>query len=610
MSFRLFNGSSLEFSGLKKFFVSHGFDNIYGLKELTELLDDKNYVNSWGLYDDSVFKIALDKFYDKSSGNKPFGLFISTMDTHHPNGHVSSLCEGEEWRIAVNPVLNAVKCSDRLIGNFIRQIISSEYADDTVIVITSDHLAMRNTATHRLERVPERRNLFMIIEPSKIGERIDRNGSMLDVASTILPYLGFSGNIGLGRNLSDNQSLLSTITNFDSVLASWDKEIAKFWDFPEIRPTDSLYVDSENKSIKFKKREFRYPLLIEFDDDYSSTVRFQFDASKEHKKLSEHFFNLEQGVPFLWIDSCSVMSKFKDENFSEVKSGTNCLMYGKQGFKDNTFSTIVDDEVILGSNIFFPEHKFVRRTQQELFDNSRDVARFIAHAGGAIDGYTYTNSLEALKNSYDHGFRVFELDIIKTREGVYVAAHGWEHWAKLTGFEGEIPPTLEIFRNHLIHKKFTPLDIHEINRWFLSHPDAILVTDKVNDPLNFSELFVDKNRLIMELFSLDAVAEGAKSGIRSAMPTWSILKQIEGDIVETLRDLDVSHIAASRRIVEKNIPLIRRLKDEGIKVYVFHVNLDEGKDEEFVVCNEMNYVYGLYADYYDFTEPVDCINFQ
>ena len=62
--------------------------------------------------------------------------------------------------------------------------------------------------------------------------------------------------------------------------------------------------------------------------------------------------------------------------------------------------------------------------------------------------------------------------------------------------------------------------------------------------------------------------------------------------------------------MEKNIPLIRRLKDAGIKVYVFHANLDEGKDEEFVVCNEMNYVYGLYADYYDFTEPVDCINFQ
>ena len=53
----------------------------------------------------------------------------------------------------------------------------------------------------------------------------------------------------------------------------------------------------------------------------------------------------------------------------------------------------------------------------------------------------------------------------------------------------------------------------------------------------------------MELFSWDAVAEAAKSGIRSAMPTWNILNQIEGDIVEKLRDLDVSHIAASRRIL-------------------------------------------------------------
>ncbi len=35
---------------------------------------------------------------------------------------------------------------------------------------------------------------------------------------------------------------------------------------------------------------------------------------------------------------------------------------------------------------------------------------FIAHAGGAIDGYTYTNSLEALNSSYAAGCRLFEKD--------------------------------------------------------------------------------------------------------------------------------------------------------------------------------------------------------
>ena len=41
--------------------------------------------------------------------------------------------------------------------------------------------------------------------------------------------------------------------------------------------------------------------------------------------------------------------------------------------------------------------------------------RFIAHAGGQIEGMNYTNSLEALNNSYKNGFRLFELILLKPR---------------------------------------------------------------------------------------------------------------------------------------------------------------------------------------------------
>jgi phosphoglycerol transferase MdoB-like AlkP superfamily enzyme len=52
-----------------------------------------------------------------------------------------------------------------------------------------------------------------------------------------------------------------------------------------------------------------------------------------------------------------------------------------------------------------------------------DVTRFIAHAGGMIDDHTYTNSLEALNMSYDKGFRLFELDILRTSDSMFVTAH-------------------------------------------------------------------------------------------------------------------------------------------------------------------------------------------
>ncbi len=55
-----------------------------------------------------------------------------------------------------------------------------------------------------------------------------------------------------------------------------------------------------------------------------------------------------------------------------------------------------------------------------------DINRFIAHAGGEIDGHTYTNSLEALNLNYKKGFRLFELDIHETSDHKYVAVHDWK----------------------------------------------------------------------------------------------------------------------------------------------------------------------------------------
>jgi hypothetical protein len=39
-----------------------------------------------------------------------------------------------------------------------------------------------------------------------------------------------------------------------------------------------------------------------------------------------------------------------------------------------------------------------------------------------------------------------------------------------------------------------------INQWFADHEDAVLVTDKIDDPEKMDSLFVDKERLYMELF--------------------------------------------------------------------------------------------------------------
>lgn len=235
-----------------------------------------------------------------------------------------------------------------------------------------------------------------------------------------------------------------------------------------------------------------------------------------------------------------------------------------------------------------------------------EVNRFIAHAGGMIDDHTYTNSLEALNLSYHKGFRLFELDILLTSDHIFVAAHDWEKWKKMTGYRGDLPPSHDVFMRYKLFGSYSPLDMDRINSWFAIHPDAVLVTDKINEPDEFSALFVDKNRLMMELFTIGAVQEGLQAGIRSPMASWNVLEEIDGDKVEALNKMGITDIAASRRIINDNLPLLIHLKNNGIRVYVFHVNYGDGIDESYVVCKEMDYIYGMYADKFDFRQKLEC----
>ena len=235
-----------------------------------------------------------------------------------------------------------------------------------------------------------------------------------------------------------------------------------------------------------------------------------------------------------------------------------------------------------------------------------DRTKFIAHAGGEIDGNIYTNSLEALDLSYQRGFRLFELDIIETSDRHFVAAHDWAHWAKLSGYPGDLPPSRQIFLNRLLDFKYTAMDMALINDWFSRHPDAILVTDKVNKPARFAAEFIDKNRLMMELFTWEAVHEGIEVGIRTPMPNGKLIVKLKGNKLEQLLNMKISAIAVSYRIAEKNNALFRSFNKSGIRTFVFHVNFDPGKDESYVVCNVMEYVYGLYADRWKFEKSFSC----
>jgi hypothetical protein len=275
------------------------------------------------------------------------------------------------------------------------------------------------------------------------------------------------------------------------------------------------------------------------------------------------------------------------------------IAYADRGF-------VTENQAPRSLSISFPYHPRKKvRTDKQVEADARDPNRFIAHAGGKIQGEIYTNSLEALDQSYEQGFRLFELDIIKTKDGHFVAAHDWASWRRKTGYKLKVPTSLSDFKRYKIKGKFTPMDMEAINDWFSRHEDAILVTDKINQPKEFAEQFVDKNRLMMELFSLDAVEEGLEIGLKGTIPSMNVFTAIKGDKVAFLKDLGVEYLAVSIDLIYQNLPLFEALKANGIKTYIFHVNSTPWKDEKHVVRQEMDYIYGLYADVWSFEDQGD-----
>jgi len=233
-------------------------------------------------------------------------------------------------------------------------------------------------------------------------------------------------------------------------------------------------------------------------------------------------------------------------------------------------------------------------------DDKEDYAKyFIAHAGGAIDGINYTNCLEALDLSYSKGCKLFELDLIKTTDDKFVAAHHWEQYKTMIDYPGTIddtPLSEEEFLSFKIHGKYTPMNMERINLWFQNHPDAILVTDKTNDPEKIYNDFLFRDRVIMELFSWEAVDKAIELKIK-LLASENLIFGTQ-NIEQILEDKKIEYIGMSRYSIAGNEDFLRRLKAKGIKNYVWSLEQNlNGKPAEYYVWNyEMNFCYGMYAN--------------
>ena len=103
--------------------------------------------------------------------------------------------------------------------------------------------------------------------------------------------------------------------------------------------------------------------------------------------------------------------------------------------------------------------------------------RTIAHALGGLAGKDYLNSREGFLAMYEQGVRLFELDLSRTSDGVWVCRHNWKESMGQWKGSGKKVLTEKQFKNSKIYGTYTPMTLEDFFLLLKEHPDAYVMID-------------------------------------------------------------------------------------------------------------------------------------
>lgn len=241
--------------------------------------------------------------------------------------------------------------------------------------------------------------------------------------------------------------------------------------------------------------------------------------------------------------------------------------------------------------------------------------RYIAHAFGAYNEKTYTNSLEAFIENYERGFRVFEVDMTFSSDNILMLRHDWQS-EKLqvdTSFAeskiNNLPKPFEEIRNAT--EAYTVLNFMDLCEIMSEYPDIYIVTDtKDTNSIAINEIFryiVDYakkydesilDRIIVQIYNEQMYYQVINIyDFKSIIYTLYQFEDNNEKILRFVQDTGIKVVAMSESRMSRNF--IKQLSDLGIYTYIHTVN-------DMNIINELLRI-GVYGFYTDYLEPANDI---
>ncbi|CAN0578657.1 unnamed protein product, partial [Ectocarpus sp. 12 AP-2014] len=225
-----------QFAGKGLFYRGHQFNTVHGREDIEPELADPEYVNSWGLYDDTLYDITAEEIRRLNrEDDGPWGVVNLSLAGHAPYGFPAQTCINRQGEFDGQDILYSVECSAWLARNLIERLESEGLLDNTLVVVLSDHLTMRVSVWDQLTAL-DRDNTLIMLGDGIAPQRIRRDATMLDVFPTLLDALGFNldeHRAGLGASLLSDKPTLVEIHGINILNERLREETAlqhRLWD--------------------------------------------------------------------------------------------------------------------------------------------------------------------------------------------------------------------------------------------------------------------------------------------------------------------------------------------------------------------------------------------
>lgn len=371
-------GANVAFGNKGSFLKQHGFDTLKDLDYFKKVASEGDF-SDWGVNDDVLLEELYREYVTLSQKSKPFFLAALTLGTHEPQGYIAKECAHLALPDRVENIqyLQAVYCSDHLVSQFIRKVMSSPYFKNTILVVTSDHTAFIHNDISSILQKAERDNNILIFGNDITPRVINRQATTQDTAATLVDLLGLDNQLGFGHSLLDDK-----YSDYSSEEEAIFAQASSLW-------------KRQDASSVFSVRQTSYVIGgVEFSTEAGDKLILSssFDV-KDKIPWGDSVPPLSDGDFIIYFNKCAVMGIESTEKFclwhSKISSndgvvleGINPGEYNLQELLSNKdsyswrLSRVAEYRSIPLQYMVLKDAQLNAQKQQIVFENAKDIASY------------------------------------------------------------------------------------------------------------------------------------------------------------------------------------------------------------------------------------------